>query len=101
MADVPLGRCDQLRKQLGATLNGACDQLWEKCQIGGEGNEAIGGLDFLVLDINDITNGLERVKRDAHRQNDVGEGPARGQAELLHQATNGVGKEIEILEETQ
>src|SRR5262249_12776996 len=51
--------------------NRAGDQLREERYVGRELEEVAGGPDNAAITVDDVGNGVERIKRDTHRQHHV------------------------------
>ena len=61
----------KLRKEVSGSFDGACNQLREETDIGKELDDVVSGRQFLLVNVNRITEGLERIEADSDRQNDV------------------------------
>ena len=61
----------KLGEQVGGALDGAGDKLWEETHKSEELDDIAGGLQFLAVNINAVTQCLEGVKTDADGKYDV------------------------------
>jgi hypothetical protein len=61
----------------------------------------VGWLNLSPVNINRITQGLEGVKTDSNRQNDLKRMMAGLYPELEHQAREGVDKKVEVFKKSE
>lgn len=61
----------KLGEQVGGALDGTGDKLWEETHKSEELDDIAGGLQFLAVNINAVTQCLEGVKTDADGKDDV------------------------------
>src|SRR5262245_41719129 len=59
------------------------------------------GNEFLPVNVDRVTHGLERIKADSHRQDNAVKGQTPGQPPIPHQCVRVFRKEEGILEKTQ
>ena len=90
-----------LRQQIGGTFYGPCYQLGEETDVRGKREQVALGPYLSSVDIYRIAESLEGIEADAHRQDNVHEGPAHFPSEGSKQACEAVDKEIEIFEGAQ
>jgi hypothetical protein len=62
---------EELRKEVGGALNGACHKLREEGDVGKEGDDVVSGLDFVAIDVDGVAKRLECIERDAYGQNQI------------------------------
>ena len=91
----------ELRQQVGGSLNRAGNQLREERDKHAEGHHVARRLDVAAVNVDGVTNGLERVERDAHRQQDVKRGPVGIYTEQSQEVHKTVAQEVQILEHAQ
>jgi len=68
---VKYGRLFQLRQKRGPPLNGTGYQLREKGKIKRKGPEPGLGVDFSLINIRTVRDGLKRIKGNAQRQQNI------------------------------
>lgn len=96
-----VARSFKLWEQRGGAFDGACHQLREKGDVGGEVNEVSGWRLLPAEDVNAIAHALERIKGDADGKHNVkGVGPA-GKANGVEEPFCAEREEIEVFEEKQ
>src|SRR5690606_72703 len=61
----------ELGQEIAGALNRSGDQLRKETQIGAEDTEVPFGLNLSVVDIDEVAGKLERIERDADRQDEV------------------------------
>ena len=88
----------ELGQQMGSPFNRTCYKLREETDIGKEGHNIMGSTEFMLIDIDGITKGLESIKADAHRQNDIQRNPIQLKTHGREQERKTLDKEIVILE---
>lgn len=70
-----------LRQQVGGPLDGPRDKLRKEGDKGTKGDGVSGGLEVASIDVDGVGKGLEGVKGDADRQDDLQGGGVHGDAE--------------------
>ena len=91
----------QLGQQIARPFDGPGHQLGEKAHIQRIVAEVVFGFQVAAVDIHHITQGLEGVKADAHRQNQFQGGGLQRQSHRLQQRRHILREEVEIFEEKQ
>ena len=91
----------ELGQQVGRPLDGAGHQLRGKGDEHAEGHRIARGLDIAAIHVDGVADGLERVKRDTHRQQDIQCGPVGIYPEKPQQVHKAVPHEVQILEHGQ
>ena len=91
----------QLGDELVAPLDGPRNQLREKGVEDRKGDEVAAGRSRSPVNIEDIAQGLEGVKGDAHRQDDLQQHRAGLEARSRKQRPGRLDEEAEILEKSQ
>ena len=91
----------QLGKEVFRPLDGPGHQLGEIGDKQGERDEIPLRGQLSPVDVDGVAEGLEGIKRDAHRQNDVQHGDGPGDGDRPAEGGEGLAEEIEILEEKQ
>ncbi len=101
LAVVEAAWCEELRQQVGGTLDGTRHQLGEEADEGEESHRIVRGLQFMPVHINRVAQCLEGVETDAHRQQYVYRHPIRFHAEETEQLGEVLPEEVEILEDAE
>lgn len=95
---IELPLLEKLRQEVRRPLDGTGYQLWEKRDEGKECDDVLGRCYLTPIYVDGVRQGLERVERDAHRQDHLQQQPIRGNAEQLSKLSD---KEIVILEKSE
>ena len=95
------GKSIELRQQLAGPLDRPGDQLRKQRHEGGEANEAAFAIDLATIEVDRVAHRLERVERNAHRQQDVRSGQLVAGPQLCQQPVDVVGDESAVLEEAE
>ncbi len=91
----------QLGDELMAPLDGPGDHLREKGVKGREGDQAAAGRGQPSVNVEDVAQGLEGVKGDTHRQNDLEEYRIGPQTRGLKERPGRLDEEAEIFEKSE
>ena len=84
---------------MGGSLDGACHQLREETDVGEELHDVACRLDVAAIDVDAVTECLEGIETDAHRQDDVLCRPVEMVAEHHEeQAVEVVNEEVVVFE---
>src|SRR4051812_11938609 len=99
MLAVEESRLLDLWQEMGRSLNGSGDQMRKKADEKSVVHDRFGRFELAVVDVDDVRDRLERVKRDAGWQDNS----QRGQREVrsargMKQRGERIRKKIEILE---
>lgn len=84
----------ELGQQVVRPLDGACHQLGKVGYEQGKGHEVPLGLHLAPININGVAEGLEGVKGNAHRQDDVQHRRSKGDAHRAAQRRDGFAEEV-------
>jgi hypothetical protein len=98
---VELSVALKLRKQVRRSFDRACHQLREEADVGEEFHNIMRGWQFLLIDINGITERLKSIERDANRQYDVHRHPVEVEAHHPEERIQILDKEVIIFEDAE
>ena len=91
----------KLRQQIGGALNGPGHKLGKETDKSGERKQIARGLDVATINIYAITQRLECIETDTHRQHNVERDKSRFNTHRCEQLRHTAGKEIIIFESAQ
>ena len=98
---VPLLRLFELRNKVAGALDRSCNKLREEGHEEREEEEILLGLDVAPIYVDNVGEGLERVKRNAYGENKI-KGYRRGcSSKVRNQSDNASRKEVEVFIEEQ
>lgn len=82
-------------------LNRARNQLWKERDKKGKRREIFCGLKFAKINVKSITHGLERIKGNSHRQNNIKDSGVNRNSYDTQKRLQPRGKKIEVFKKAK